>query len=486
MSVRAGLRWRLTFLVTAVFAFALVLSTLVVTRVVENRLVADSRASAEALLRDYLDSVYGGVAAIGIVDDSQSTQFFYLSEAGAELSPAEYYDTLINASAFDLALPSIGSEALIRADTIADAGDIVITQFDSESGEALLPEGTTFEVSVGPMPVGEPAAVDRGDDVVAVSQVLQFGDGSNFTVGVSRPLQPVTDSLDAVRRALWFAVPALIAAIALATWAATSRSLRPVRGITDQAQAITAQNIGDRVPVPETNDEIQVLATTVNAMLDRLDASQRQKRQLVADASHELRSPVAASRAQLEVAQANPNETNWLEMVDLVLAEQASLANLIDGLVALSRLDEAGSGAHQEVDLVSVIEAEAARHCRITHSFIGGEAIVLASTDLLTRAVRNLVDNALRHATDRVELSIDRGPGTIVLNVDDDGPGVPTEQREAIFDRFTRLDEARDRDRGGAGLGLAIAREVATAHAGTLAVTDGPLGGARFSLRLPI
>ena len=241
------------------------------------------------------------------------------------------------------------------------------------------------------------------------------------------------------------------------------------------------------MPVPGGGDEIQRLAVTMNDTLSRLDRSQQRQRQLVADASHELRSPVAASRAQLEVALANPNDTDWAAVTNTVLAEQEVLSRLIDDLLALSRLDESTGAYRDTLDLDDLIAVEAARTRRLpVRTMIKQPVRVKANPGHVTRAVRNLIDNATAHAVDTVVLTLEASDGTARVIVDDDGPGVPAVDRARVFDRFTRLDEARDRQRGGAGLGLAIAREVARSHEGDVTVTDSPLGGARFVLTLPI
>ncbi len=497
---RLGLRARLTLLVTVVFAATLTASTVVVFRVVEDRLVDDTRASAEVVLTSYLDSIYGGVATIGVVDPDETTRFFYLDEDGQELTTEEYFETL----ALGFATGTIiGSRDLpdgfplpedVPEDMTIESGVLggsinaspTIIDIDPQTGEILLPDGDSVAIVLGPVPEGAPRSIDLGGGVVAVAQTLRFSDGTTLDVGVSSPLQPVTDSLDTIRQLLWVAVPVLILATAAIAWLATSRALRPVHGISDRARAITAANIGDRVPTPAAQDEIHELATTVNDMLTRLQLSQDQQRQLVADASHELRSPVTASRAQLEVARAAPDEADWVNIADTVLAEQDRLATLIDDLLALTRLDEIGIGPSEPVDLDELVLNEAARHQPTVHSRIEQPVRTTGNGTFLIRAVRNLIDNAARHAHERVEVVLAVESGLARIQVDDDGCGVDGDDRETIFGRFTRLDEARAHVDGGAGLGLAIAREVARAHGGEVTIDDSPLGGARFTLTLPI
>lgn len=495
MTRRLGLRVRLTFAMTLIFAVALVLSTAVALREVEERLIDDARSTAESLLTSHLNSIYGGVAAVGVVDANERTRFFYLDDTGRELSIDEYFQTFTGD--LDVISSIDGSHQIAPGDPILGGvvgGEISAAPdsalpldlaIDPDTGELVLPDGGRIAVVIGPTPQGQPRPIDRGDDVVAVAQTLLFSDGATLDVGVSSPLRPVTDSLDTIRGLLWVAVPILVTAIALVSWIVIGRALRPVRAISDRAKAITADNISDRVPTPEARDEIHNLASTVNEMLDRLERSHRQQRQFVADASHELRSPVAASRAQLEVARRAPSATDWSHTVNVVLAEQERLSALIDDLLALTRIDEAGVANRAQVDLDELVLAETARHPDIVTGAILRPARVVGDTTLLVRAVRNLIDNAVRHAQTTVTVTLDSDVMCATIRVDDDGPGIPEEDRETIFGRFTRLNEARTDDEGGAGLGLAIARDVARAHGGDVTVSDSPLGGAAFILTLP-
>jgi signal transduction histidine kinase len=355
------------------------------------------------------------------------------------------------------------------------------------TGEFVVGDGQVVRFSLAPTAVGEPTAVDRGDGVVAVAQTFELGDGTQLRVGVSSPLQPVTDGLDALRALLWIGIPLLTAAVAVITWLAATRALRPVHAITVQAQAISASNLADRVPVPASRDEVHDLATTVNEMLGRLDTSHRRQRQFVADASHELRSPVAASRVQLEVALANPDAADWPTTAEAVLTEQRQLGRLVDDLLALGRLDEDGIGTTVDVDFDELVVQEAARSQRVPVVVVACEPVrLLANPQLLTRVVRNVIDNAARHAATEVRVELRASAGRAELTVDDDGHGVAPAERERIFERFTRLDEARTRNDGGAGLGLAIAREVARAHGGDVICEAAPMGGARLVVTLPM
>jgi signal transduction histidine kinase len=264
------------------------------------------------------------------------------------------------------------------------------------------------------------------------------------------------------------------------------RTLRPVHLITRRTRSITDANLSERVPVPESRDDIAELATTMNAMLARLDHAQRRQREFVADASHELRSPIAASVTQLEVALAHPTGSSWEATAAAVLDEQTQLGHLVDDLLALSQLDEQGVGAIAPLDLCELVVDELARpHPRPIDATIAARVLVEGNRAHLTRAIRNVVDNACDHAASAVGVSVSYVGDRPTIQVDDDGPGIPAEQRSRVFDRFARLDEPRSRNNGGAGLGLAIVREVVVAHGGAVTCTDSPAGGARITLDFP-
>ncbi len=509
-----GLRARLTIFVTVVFAVTMIVTSILARSVVEDRMLANSKANAEAVLSEFLESIYGGVATLGVVDPESTSRFFYRDSDGSEISEQEYFDTI--AASFDsefleiLGFESNGLPAsfVLEGPLPGDSGVIVggglMEGIDAEgtdvggtaavgplnvapdSGAIIIPEAGTVTFAVGPVPTGDPYPVDLGADVVAVAQTLTFSDGATLEIGVSNPLQPVSDGLSAITNLMLVAVPTLVAIVAFITWQAATRALSPVNAIASEAAAITASNINQRVPVPGANDEVRHLAVTVNNMLDRLQHAQDRQRQLVSDASHELRSPVAASRAQLEVAAADPGGADWEATAKAVLTEQRYLTEMIDDLLTMSRLDESGVDGVEDIDFDDLVATEVGRQAVPVDMTIGVPIRLTGNHRLLTRAIRNLLDNATRHAVDLVAVTVVTDGEVAVMQVDDDGPGVPANQRETIFERFRRVDDARDRGSGGTGLGLAIAREVAVAHHGDLGCTASPLGGARFTLTLPI
>jgi signal transduction histidine kinase len=319
------------------------------------------------------------------------------------------------------------------------------------------------------------------------------------TVIVARPISTVRESVVVVRTVLLIAYPLLIAVLALLARRVVGVALRPVEQLRAGAAAITAGTLdeaatrrsaaegarpapglaGDRLPVPDSQDEIHRLAVTLNDMLDRLSAARARQRAFVADAAHELRSPLANMRTELEVAQRIGDPPN----VDDLLLDLDRLTRLVDDLLLLARSDEGRVLACTELIDVGALLQETAEHyaaVRVPVTVVG-DAAGWASGDLmaLRHVLTNLVDNAVRHASSRVTLIGTPGGFAVV----DDGPGIAPTDRERVFERFTRLDDARARDAGGAGLGLAIVRELVRRHGGTVTLADAK-PGLRVQVRL--
>lgn len=337
-----------------------------------------------------------------------------------------------------------------------------------------------------------------GERWLLVSDDVDLPGGGEATLVYGVSLEQTDTAIRTAVVLLAVGVPVLVLVLGVVTWSVTGRSLRPVERMRTEVETIRAAQPDARVVVPDTGDEIARLATTMNAMLDRLDRSAAGQRRFVSDASHELRSPIASIRQHAEVAAAHPDRTDVGEFSDVVRSEAVRLQDLVTGLLELSRLDEGGTGTRRPVDLDDLALGAVARArarvpagatddstIRVDGSGISA-ARVLGDERLLTGVVRNLVDNAVRHAVSRVTVALVEQDGAAVLTVDDDGAGVPAGERDRVFERFVRLDEARSRDAGGAGLGLAIVRDAVRAHGGEATVTDSPLGGARFVVRIAL
>ncbi|WP_411128144.1 ATP-binding protein [Streptomyces sp. x-19] len=286
-------------------------------------------------------------------------------------------------------------------------------------------------------------------------------------------------------------VPLIALLVAATSYASIRRALRPVEAIRGELAEISEHQLARRVPVPPAKDEIQRLAATTNETLDRLEHSTEQQRRFVADAAHELRSPLTALQTRLEISLARPERTDWPRTASESLAATRRLHALTEDLLFLTR-PTAQQPAPALADLAGTAR-ELTDELRLRHPYgpyfttcLPETAPVRGNPLQLHRLLRNLLDNAARHARTTVTVTVDQTGGTTRLWVFNDGSSIPPEDRERVFQRFTRLDEARDRDAGGSGLGLAIARDIATRHHGTLeAAAPGPEGGTTFLLRLP-
>lgn len=303
----------------------------------------------------------------------------------------------------------------------------------------------------------------------------------------------VEDSTAALGRGLLVTVPVAVILLGLVIWRTVGRALKPVDEISALVGEITATNLHLRVPEPATADEIGRLADTMNDMLDRLQRSAEQQRRFVADASHELRGPLTRIRTELEVDLLHPADSDLTATHRSVLEEAGSLQRLIDDLLTLARLDasvaSAATADRRLVDLDDVVFHETNRLRsvgRVTVDVSGVTAVqAMGHPEQLTRVVRNLADNAHRYARSTITIGLSERDGIAQLTVADDGPGIPRADRERIFERFTRLDEARATDSGGTGLGLAITREIVERHGGTIVVDTQSTPGALFVVRLP-
>jgi signal transduction histidine kinase len=369
---------------------------------------------------------------------------------------------------------------------VVDANGQVLTSSSNIRGRpavAQLRSGQSRRVD------GLPLAPE--DPYLVVAEGTERPDGAPLTVLVARALEPVDETISRVIRLLAAGLPLLVALVALTTWLAVGRALRPVAAIAAEVGSVTDAELGRRVPEPKNDDEISRLARTMNAMLARLQGSRDRQRQFVSDASHELRSPIATIRHELEVALAHPGSTDVNRLAADLLAEDLRMQRVVEDLLLLARTDEGDDpGEHRPVDLddLALAEARSVRsEGRVQVDTSGVQAArVMADPHQLGRVVRNLVENARRHARGLVRIAVGVEGSDAVLRVDDDGPGVPEEDRDRVFERFTRLDDSRTRSSGGAGLGLAIAAGVIARHGGTIECLTSAEGGARFEVRLPV
>ncbi|MFH8696798.1 sensor histidine kinase [Streptomyces chartreusis] len=345
---------------------------------------------------------------------------------------------------------------------------------DSGRGEAgEIGEGTEFSD-------GSATIDGESADYRFAAVPVEAGDRGRLTVYAGGSLDAEQSAVNTALTVMLIGFPLLLGVVAGVTWLVTGRALRPVEGIRGEMAAITAsEDLARRVPVPGTHDEVARLALTTNETLAALQTSVERQRRFVADASHELRSPIASLRTQLEVGVAHP------ELLDLdgAVEDTVRLQGLAADLLLLARLDAGERPGDARFDLGALAREQAEGRAEVTVE--ARSAQVAGSRGQVGRVLTNLLDNAARHARSAVTLTVRREGEWVVAAVADDGAGVAEADRERIFERFVRLDEARSRDDGGAGLGLAIARDVAVRHGGTLTVGRAPAGGALFELRLP-
>ncbi|BFU44014.1 sensor histidine kinase [Krasilnikovia sp. MM14-A1004] len=310
------------------------------------------------------------------------------------------------------------------------------------------------------------------------------------TVLVGESLDTVDDGTEAVVAALLVGFPVLAILVGAATFFFVGRTLQPVEAMRRQAATITSRSLHTRLPVPAVDDEVAALATTMNTMLDRIETASAAQRRFVADASHELRSPLATIQANAELLEATVPAENAARSVYRIHAETTRMARLVEDLLLLAKADDHGLRLrHDDVDLDDLVYAERERltlqHPRLRLDGEVHPVRVHGDADALQRALRNLVDNAARHARHRVTINLRADAGQAEIVVANDGDPIAARDHARIFDRFVRLDDSRSRTAGGAGLGLPIAHELVAAHDGTLAVDDRS-DGAAMRLRLPV
>nr|WP_055502734.1 ATP-binding protein [Nonomuraea pusilla] len=436
---RQGLRFRLTVAAAAVLALALALSASVLLNVLDR-------------------------ALIDTVDDTtrqQAQTVRVQADAGTLTSPISTHDgTIVQVI-----------DASGRITHVTYGTDRLVPLLDARARERVLAQGRATFLDGRPYAIPGPLRVmvlraDRGQTVVA-----------------ARPVGEIQTSLAVAGRVLFTGTPVLIVLLAVASWIMIGRTLRPITALRTGAAEITHTARSRRLPVPQSHDEVHALATTLNGMLARLEEAEQRQRALVSDAAHELRSPLASIRLQLEVALGHPEGQDWSETAEGVLEDTMRLSRLAEDLLALARLDERGGvpARREPVQLDEVVRQVADRYAeaRLTAC----EPVVVRGDALdLSRVLTNLMDNAARHTSSKVEVALTADG---VLTVTDDGPGIPEQDRERVFNRFTRLDSGRSRDEGGAGLGLAIVRETVRAHGGTVCLEDA-VPGLRAVVRLPV
>lgn len=518
--LQPSMRVKLTLLVTVVTAALAVSAVMFGTARVRASIVGDLLdANADQQIDDIDNSKFDSLAQGKI-------EFGYVPQLEAEdarssisdLDAAGLYQSLASRAGVDPAdgiaiLGSFGqvmrvspSHAEVLDIPVEQAGPIIaiysiydLSFLTIDSEDVILSEraDTALDPSITAETIG-PDLSKVGD----ISLVTGRRERSGVTILAWADDSDVQRSADRFTSALWLVTPLALIGAALATWFLAGRALRPVVEIADRASRISGGNLNERVPEPGTGDEIDHLARTVNAMLARLEADDTTRRRFVSDASHELRSPVAVLRSQAEVAMKSPDDIAVIDYAADVASESERLGRIVDDMLVLVRGDESRNKADSgegrpgqeralEIDLDDIVLTEAQRRRSKPVDTTGVSATkVPGRSDTWERIVRHLLDNAARHAESRVWVGVRAdvdGDGAIssTLWVDDDGGGIAPSDRAVVFERFSRLDEARTRDGGGAGLGLAVVAESVAGLGGTVRVDESPAGGARFVVTIP-
>lgn len=352
---------------------------------------------------------------------------------------------------------------------------------------ATSPGGLDLPLPAGDKPEFQSVHVPRGEGEYRAMSVRHAG----VVIRTATPLDDVNESVSTLIRGLSVAMPAATLLLAGLVWILVGRVLRPVEQIRRQVAEISGSSLDRRVPEPTTHDEVARLAQTMNLMLGRLEASAARQQRFVADASHELRSPLARMRAELEVDMAQPDSADHSATQQSLLDETESLQRLVDDLLLLAKSDGDGTlGRREAVDLDDVVMREVSRMRQAGALAIDSSSVsaaqVVGDPTHLARVVRNVLENARQHGGSSVTVSLVERDGEAVLTVADDGAGIPEDLRERVFERFARADDARVRTGHSSGLGLAISREIVTSMGGSITLDPDHHPGASFVVRLPL
>ena len=446
---------RVTAVATLVLAVALFVGSNAFLRALRHSQLADIEASAKAKTTELVTAVKAGTAHGLLAAARDSTLFVQVIDSTGHVLAA-------TPNVSDMtAYVDVGDRPAIAGRTVKSDADV-------DGAGCLL---WTTGVEVG---------------------------GRTIGVYVAAPLRSMRRSMAMLRSQLLRVSPVVLLATAIALWFVVGRALRPVDVLREEVDLISASELHRRVSPPPVDDEVGRLARTMNALLDRLQSAAERQTRFVSDASHELRSPLAFVRTRLEVALRNRDRTDWPATAEDVLRESQRMERLVGDLLVLARSDGRDLLRNpKQVDLDEVVldEVRATRQVLSGRIALDARGVsagrVRGDADLLRRVVANILVNATRYAATSVRLSVAVEPGRegqrdeVVLQIVDDGPGIPAEEHDRIFVRFSRIDEARARGTGGAGLGLAIVREIVAAHGGTVEASNASGGGAQFTVRLP-
>jgi len=447
-----SLRSRITAVSTIVLVVVLAVASFVIVQLVDQQLRSDLRAQNQETLRTIADQIAGGAdpALLALPVGSDGTEFII------ETVDGEYVNSTVLTfdQAEDLGIDSFDVEEL---------PEVLDGVFSTDEGEIFLPMSSAL-----------------ADSTEAISP-----NGETWVISALSTTEVIDRNVGQVRSVLWVVIPVLALLFGGLVWLLTGRVLRPVDAMTRKVSEITSDTLHERLVEPDVSDEIGRLASTLNSMLDRLDRGAKLQQQFVSDASHELRSPLTLLMGEAELAASTGDPTRIAAANQLVIEQSHRMSTLIDDLLHLARTGE--SLLHSvDIDIDDVLRTLAAQQPGDIDTTAVSPARIRGDLSGISRLVRNLLDNATRHARSQVLVTSTASATAVTLTVEDDGPGVPVADRSRVFERFARLDEARSRADGGTGLGLAIAHAIVEAHDGSIAVDDSALGGARFVVTLPV
>ena len=411
----------------------------------------------------------------------------------------------------ELSESGLDEMAARKAITTLDFPNHSITVFD-EQREVLAekPAGISSQLPPPPRELAADrkfhmlSATSRDQDFrrIAVQRVVLEPTGRSYTIMTSRSLTPLLGELQADRLVLGISVPVGVLLAGLAGWFLSRKSLAPVLAMADQARRISAENLPQRLTVENPRDELGQLAATFNDLLSRLNSTFAQQRQFMADASHELRTPISVMRTAGSVILEKPHrsEEEYRSALTIVDEQSRRLSRIVDDMFRLARAD-AGRLALQQVPFyLDELLAETARAASVlatsknieVHWPQLPESLCYGDEDLLRRMILNLVENAIKYTPEggRVNMDLEKTDGSYHILISDNGIGIPEDARSHIFERFFRVDKGRSRknaflDGTGAGLGLAIARSIMEAHGGSLALLHSDQNGSTFEAILP-
>jgi signal transduction histidine kinase len=441
-----------------------------------------TKATAVATILCALVLAVGGFLLLTTLDR-------HLTTSGDDLSRSRARDLLDQAAAGELPseLRNVNDDSV--AQVISADGTVLAASANIE-GRGPIVTG----IGTGPV-AGQRRTIRAPDDSETETYRVwvQSGPddgGRDVTVVEGSSLESVRETTSTLRRFLLIGTPIFVLALGLVMWLVFGRALARLDRIRAEVDAIGHDQLERRVPDDGRRDEVGRLAATMNRMLARVEVSSQRQQRLVADVSHDLQGPLAAQRVSLELALATPSAIDTVVLRQNVLGATSEMERLVDDLLVLAAAEDGKPSLASPVDLDAVVLEETARARILGTAMLDTSQVsagpVRANPSELRRVVRNLLDNAVSHAASRVELKVEVVDELVILDVTDDGPGVRTEDRDRIFERFHRGDPSRTRGGQGTGLGLAIARSLAEQAAGSLELVDDGEPGAHFRLTIPV